>query len=648
MSETRFAGDKPQLSPNKKIIEDIGRDRIRESFRDERILGYLGNSYLNQYTSNSNVAAYSLAVKESLDHYIVERFSENPTMFVKSQEFKNYSDYIMKIARDKKMRVGKSTWHPEFFTNPVFSDKTVRETIFRTAYTDADLSRLNKWYDEQRKNYEKTIRYYAEIGMGGHHRLSQQQMDLVGDYIYAGRNVDDGVAERFARYCFNDVDDESPIKPSIPMIGALTSYFASQYTIDEDVRRNSRFYIAGRNRRPNDMRIGSSSSIGCVMQGEHFLGMSLTSDNSLNKSRTNQSNDLYRLMMISFHELTHDHQRNALKRGEKNSSAMAQILKIVLNREGEECYRNEQENGVYTTYYKINHDNDEIEIQADEEAWLQCRAFLVAHKDGFRAGCEQWQKCIDNAKEVRARRSFVQKNTPTGEGMPAIQFDIQELESRIKAEPKYLRQFPQLQHFVDSSGHLKPKFLFQDRVAAVDYSNNNFDVRTDVFGAEAGAYMLTDIGESINIVEYIRDNSENIPTEQAKRFMYNLYHIIHQNIDKVRTLESINFDNYDETRTRGKQLSPETMRTALFQQYILQCYNAMHITDVMKETFPDLSDFLDQQEKYFFQYYDEFSSKATLGPKFAARTVQHYEKSANSILRSVAQQIRKDYSHSDH
>ena len=649
LSSVEFAGNKLKFSPNQKFIDDFGDAKMRESLGNRESLKEIRESYLSQYKSDSKATAHDLALKESLDHFVVQRLSSDyPDMFIGSQEFKNYCDYIMKIA-DKKIiesKNGEKTLYPEFSTNPVFRDQKMRELVFKTAYPNASLDKMNAWYDQHDAEYRKTIDHFVENGMKKHNKLSQKQMDIVGDYIYSGKNFDNGVAEAYAKYCFNDIDENSTIKPSVPMIGALTNYFASQYTIDEDVRRNSRFIIADSSKTPGDLNIGVSTSFGCVMESSHFLEMSLTTDDSLDKSRTNKSNDIYRLMMISFHELTHDHQKNAMERGEKNSSAMAMVLKKVLNKDGEKCYTKRRGDGSIKkgSYAQVNHDNLETEIQADEEAWQQCRAFLVAHKDGFKVGGEQWQKCRDNADEVRARRAFVKKLASTGEEMPAVQYDINNLRVRIKEQPELLQRYPQLTEYIDTSGNLKPELLFSLDIARDNYDNNYLDQRSDVFGTEIGAYMLTDPGTINSVVEYIRDNKDSISSDQAKKLLSNLGHIIHQSIEKTRSLRGINFDNYDETKTRGKDLSPEEMKTALFEQYIKQNYHAVKLAEEIRAIHPDISDKVTEEERYCGSYYNEFlREEAELTPGFVRKAITMYERPGNPALLRMSRQMRRDY-----
>ncbi len=656
LSSVEFAGNKPKFSPNQKYINDFGEAKLRETLGDRESLEGINESYLSQYEPDSKATAHDLALKESLDHFVVQRLSSDyPDMFIASQEFKNYCDYIMKIADKKKFesKNGEKTLYPEFSTNPVFRDQKMRELVFKTAYPNANLDKMNTWYDQHDAEYRKTIDYFVENGMKKHNKLSQKQMDIVGDYIYSGKSFDDGAAEAYSKYCFNDVDDDSRIKPSIPMLGALANYFASSYTIDEDVRDNSRIIIAnpriGKDKNGKEIRefsVGVSRKYGCVMEADHFLGMSLSSDDSLDKSRTNKSNDVYRFMMITFHELTHDHQKYSFLRGEKSSSAMSHILRGILNKDGEKCYTKKRKDGSTKegSYVQVNHDNLETEIQADEEAWQQCRTFLVAHKDGFKVGGEQWQKCRDNADEVRARRAFVKKLASTGEEMPAVQYDISNLKERVKEQPELLQRYPQLGEYIDNSGNLRPELLFTLDIARDNYDNNYLNQRSDVFGTEIGAYMLTDSDTVNSVVEFIRDNKDSISSDQAKRLLSNLSHIIHQSIQKTRSLRDINFDNYDETKTRGKDLSPEEMKAALFEQYIKQNYHAVKLAEAIRTIHPDISDKVTEEERYCGSYYNEFlREEAELTPDFARKAVFMYERPGNPILSNIGKQMRQDY-----
>ena len=125
LQSVEFAGDKKK-NYNEKYIDDFGQEALRKAFGNEKTLKTFSDSYLSQYESDSKAPARMIAGKESLDHFVAKRLSsEHPEMFIGSQEFKNYADYIVKIADRKqfKSNSGEVVLYPEYFTNPVLKNK---------------------------------------------------------------------------------------------------------------------------------------------------------------------------------------------------------------------------------------------------------------------------------------------------------------------------------------------------------------------------------------------------------------------------------------------------------------------------------------------------------------------------------------------
>lgn len=483
---------------------------------------------------------------------------------------------------------------------------------------------------------------------------------MLGDYIYTGENFKDGVAKKYAEFCFNEASNNPDLKASVPLIGALTNYFASCYTIDEKVRNDSRFYIADKiTSDPNEHRlnIGVSTKLSCVLEKNHFLDMSLTSDESLTRSRTNKYNDLYRLMMISFHELTHDHQKNMMEAGENSSTAMSYILRNVLNRGSRQCFQKPLSNGStrQASYYKANHDNDEIEIEADEEAWVQCRAFLVKHQKEYAERTnnqelaqkcfERREKCAENRQTVSDRRIFTKKLAETGEQVSSVQYDMVHLKEYVANEPALLNKYPQLRNFVEPSGDFNLGILFDEKIARVDYSNNYIDAHTDVFGVEVGSYMLTNKNEVSRVANSIKNNSNNLSDAQIKNLFRNIYHVAHQDVLKTRQLKNIDTEKYDETKALGKDTPIEELGTNLFKQYLQQAYYCTYLAETVRKSRPELAEYINKEmnEAFNNSYYNEMSANGQLSKQYAQNAFNSLTRTRNPVLLNLARRLQQDY-----
>ena len=626
---------------------------LAEALVDKEFLRKVSTEYVHQYERGSDVSAINLSYKERLDDYVMAQLSgDNAEAFQQSEAFQNYARVALWIAQNRTKPTKIKTLYPELVTNPVLRDARTREMVLRGFYTEKSLDISRDRINQNIEDYNKALAS-VERNIDGRKRLSQTQIDVLSDYIYAGRNYDDGRAKKLAEYCFNEIEQGDGLEASVPMIGALANYFAKNYTIDEEVCKRSKIFIADRSRKASDLSVGVSTDIGCILEKNHFLEMSLTSDESLHKSRTNRSNDLYRLMMVTFHEVTHDHQRFSLARGEDTPSAMAYATNQVLRRDTGCIPVVNIETGEEKKvgYYQANHDSDEIEIDADEEAWRQCRMFLAGHckRYGERLGDKDvmvrfWERrgrCVENEKEVRARRAFTRKKDRNGDLVNPIYYDVDSLSGKIGNEPAILNRFPIFKKYFEDDGSLKLSLMYDTRVAASD--QEGFDTRTDNMGVEFGTYMVGEHEQAKRMVDFINQNGAALSKKQCERLIYNMYNVLHQSVLQLRDLEEVNFENYDETRTRMDS-TPEEIKDAILFSYLRRLYNCTWISERLRAVHPELAETIDKHENgYFSSYYAELARSGSVDRERVGRIVDSYERTQNPSLMKVAAQMRRDY-----
>lgn len=620
-------------------------------------------NYLEQYQPNSKSRADILSCKRMLDHYVLGQLSgDNAKDFIESDQFKNYSSYIVSTAQQKIQVINGKKYYPELATNPVLSNPDyLRHVISRLQPADQvdriinNLSRNEAEYSGFLKTIENRLENRASV--------SQGEINMVGDYLYSSRDFDDGLAKKFACYMFNDARQRLDLNSSTQIGGALANYFAYKDTLDDRLKERQ-IIIANnvgwdsRNNKLKPVSTGISTRDYCVLEQSKIDDMSLSSEEGLSKSRPETITDLYSLMLVSFHELTHDYQKFMASDGEDNSSAMAHILNQVLRKNESECFPrvdknlnkvlDENGNEVKTGYYQANHDSDEIEIQADEEAWRQCRKFINEHErlyywdkadeDGKRLASKHWLKCKENEQEVRVRRAFALKVNENGEEMPYIQYDIEQLGKSIEKNPDIIKHFPQLSDFFDNAGRVKPAVFFNKEIASVDIGT--IETITDDFGVEIATYSLMDGSNVKNILAYIQDPANSLSKDQVLRCMFNLWNVLHQNALKTRPLDKINFDNYSETKTRGKNISINDLRESYLKQYLHQLFNATHIAEVLKDRYPEVGDKIEHEEQtYFISYYNELSRNVSLEPAYSEKVKGRYIKTKNRALQQIAMQL---------
>ncbi|MBR6505339.1 hypothetical protein IKT18_00635 [Candidatus Saccharibacteria bacterium] len=620
-------------------------------------------NYLEQYQPDSKSRADILSCKDLLDHYVLGQLSgDSAKDFVNSEQFKNYASYIVDTARQKVQIINGKKHYPELSTNPVLKNPEYRRLVISQLQPADQVDRIVNNLGENEamyKGYLKTI----ENRLENRALVSQGELNMVGDYLYSGRDFGSDLAKKFACYMFNDARERQDLKSSTQIGGALANYFGYKDTLDN--RLKDRRIIIANNAGYNDkeqklvqVSTGVSRTEYCVLEQNKINDMSLSSEEGLSKSRPETISDLYSLMLVSFHELTHDYQKFMVSDGKENSSAMAYILNQVLRKNKNKCFSkidkdlnkvlDENGNEVKTGYYQANHDSDEIEIQADEEAWRQCRKFIHEHevqyywgkKDeaGDKRASDHWLKCKENEQEVRTRRAFALKVDENGQEMPYIQYDIEQLGKSIKEDPNIIKQYPQLSEFFDKSGFIKPDIFFNKRIASVDI--DTIDTITDDFGVEIATYALMDSSNVKNILSYIQDPNNKPGEAQVKRCVSNLWNVLHQDALKTRPLKNTNFDNYSNTKTRGKNTSISNLRESYLKQYLHQLFNCTHVAEVLKDRCPQVSNEIEHQEQiYFISYYNELAKDVSLPYDYSEKVKKRYLKTRNKALQQIAIQL---------
>ena len=651
------------ISPTKLEGSSIRLPKYERILSNPNLLKTAQENYLGQYQPNSKSRADVLSSKDMLDHYIIGQLSgDSARDFVNSEQFRNYASYIVDTARQKVQIINGKKYYPELSTNPVLKNPRYRRLVISQLQPADQVDRIVRNLGESEAMYKSYLKA-IESRLENRALVSQGELNMVGDYLYSGRDFGSGLAKKFACYMFNEARERQDLKPSTQIGGALANYFGYKDTLDDRLK-DRRIIIANNSRYDNDkqkltpVNIGVSCAEYCVLEQNKINRMSLSSDEGLSKSRRETISDLYSLMMVSFHELTHDYQKFMVADGKDNSSAMVHILNQVLRKNKNQCFPlvdknlnkvlDKNGNEVKTDYYRANHDSDEIEIQADEEAWRQCERFINEHevqyyygkedKAGKMRASDHWLKCDKNEQEVRTRRAFTLKVDENGQEMPYIQYDIEQLGKSIKGDPNIIKQYPQLSEFFDKSGFIKPDIFFNKRIASVDMHGH--DIITDDFGVEIATYALMDSSNVKNILSYIQNPNNNLTEAQVMRCVTNLWNVLHQDALKTRPLRKTNFENYSDTRARGKLTSVGDLKESYLKQYLHQLFNCTHIAEVLKDKYPQVGAEIEHQEQtYFISYYDELASDVKLPAEYSDKVKNYYLRTKNKALQQIAMKL---------
>ena len=548
---------------NMSYIKDFEESYYLEYLNNPKKLDTIREYYLNQYTDDSN--AEYLAFKESLDHYVLYKLSTDKN-FINSQYYKNYLDYIITLSTKKVLKTNTGTiMYPEITSNIVLFSKFIKES-------------LSKYYSQTtqesfKKQYQKNMSILKEIHykLVKNEKLSEEEINIYADYLYSSRDFTNKKGDVFVEYILNNAIKYN-IKSTPAIIGAITSFCPYEYELDKEVK-NSRFFVAEKDG-SSSLSIAHSSKKHkyCVFQKKLIDNTSLTDCASILKNRTSKENDIYWLLYVCFHELTHQYQKNEVKRGRFSSAAISKTINIVLEKYMPVAQYQSGNKSKKATDYNVNHDSDETEIQADEEGWRHIRKFIKSHlKDEMRyrnigdiKNVSLWMTARKNEDNASNRRTFTmkidaltalknhQQNKTNNPGiMYYAYYDLMNLEKIMKEHPNERYNFPVLEKLFDTNGNLNIRYIITHDLSVND--TPDWMSRNDLnnAGLEVLSYAFKMKWSEIkNLID-----SKTLSDQEIKQVKKNLINTTHDYILKYRKFNMVtdkgtDFSQYEETTTR--------------------------------------------------------------------------------------------------
>ena len=564
---------------NQIYVNDYDESVYRSYLNDMNKLMTLKDAYLNQYTNKSD--ASMLAFKESLDHYVKSRLLKDPT-FINSKEFKNYIYYILTVNNSKRFKLtDNNDIYPELLTNIVFRDDKLRNLIFSKCLLPHQIPGYERLYMSAKKSMDLIFEAMKE----GKY-LSQEYIDLAGDYIYSSRDLSNNRGGIFAKYILNNCKKYN-IKSSSQIVGALLTVLTNNYSLDEEVK-SSRFYIAEYDR-GNVVNMAHSSGLNryCVFQKSVIDKLSLSSGKSLLMSRTMKDLDIYWIIFVANHELTHQHQQLDCARGKLTTSGISYAInKALIELMPKGMYKDRTLHD-----YSVNHDSDEIEMEADEEGWRQARKFIYAFVDKDNRymtdengkQVDKWFLAHDNEEVIQVRRTFSVKRTVdsilkknNSHGMYYAVYDLINLEKGVKANPRILDKYPILKNFFYANGEMRALDIL--RLDIYKNSQEDFISRNsrNNAGLEIGTYVLN---HKWNTVKQEIEQNRIKSRKEIDLIARSIYYIVHESVLKVRNFNRIALDTQKRNMTSidPKQYSETVTRYNLFNnnkglyEYYFKC-----------------------------------------------------------------------------
>lgn len=631
---------------NQKYIDCFDEEKYKEIIGDKLLLKEIADMYINQFEKAPYDA--TIAFKESLDHYVLKMIKTVPG-FIESNEFLNYVSYLTYIFYNK---VTNKDLRLEFNTNVVMSDPLARKVIFYKFN-----SNVRNTLDELIRRNDALIHH---IGRKLENRapLSQEELNLVGDYLYNKRDLESPLYTKFVDYLLNEIKVDTAIKFS-PQIGAAyMSYLPKFYgsgvensrviysngyaclgdyiiptLLDAIVEKEKDFDKSDKTLR--NLGLYSYSDKYVSISDEYF-DLDLTSEKGLDLSRTTKNRDLYWLAMVVFHELTHQYQSGLITSEEFNSSGFAYIIKCLIHNRKD---------------YSDNHDSYEMEIEADEVAWEKMYWFISKHIDSISIGKSlQLRKCMKNKSAVYSRRTFLTKKD--GEfDIDYFQADLNRIKSNLK-NPKFREFFnkmyemcPMMRRVFHSDGRINSKLLLDENIT----SKNSTGTDNIIMGTEVAKSIFVEGFKQLK--RYIIEN--DVSKEQVSTLLLNIYNTYHLDKMFVRELSRVDFNQFVDTRHNYDLSKIRDKYFYKFREVAYLIYRERAIVYIIKKKYPnyDLSDCYDP--KYATYNFDDMfnflyqASNGVVTFDELSDVIDFYERSGDEVLVGLASKLRRFLTYSD-
>lgn len=624
---------------NDKYISDFNEEMYLKYLAHPEALKEIADAYINQYENLTYDS--TIAFKESLDHYVLKQIKGNG---LKSELLKNYYDYIFNIYNE---RINKGDIHLEYNTNIVLRDENGKKLLMM--YYDRyhpDISK-NKLIESINKN-DSIIKNISDK-MTKNEKLSQIEIDLLSDYLYTSRNLNNDTYSKFIEYLLNN-DLNINNSPRI-----MAAYIAYLPKIFGDNCENSRIILSNGYASDNFKSLSpsyldekrkegiikywglySNSNKYISIDWNMIKGISLTSDESLNISRTTSVKDLYWMSMVCFHELTHQLQTKLMNSPTLNSSGLSQIIKYAKHDK---------------TDNTLNHDSIESEIEADENAWkkmadfiskYRLRSTLLTDRDSVMG---QIKKCNINKEAVFARRA-IQTKYNSDERFFAS--DMKIIENHFKNSntgqeyKQYFKQlllkYPMMNKIFNEDGKVKTTLLLNENITSRDLSGND----KNIMSCELSDYILTEGYESLKKHVLQDELSET----QVQNLMINIYNTYHLNKMFIRSLSKVDLSQYKDTKTNFDLNNIRNKYLEKFRNVARLVYRERELIHIIKSRYPDYN-----VEKYadpkfaMWNFMDMFnylynSSNGIINIDEISDIVSSYEKSKDNLLVELANQTK--------
>lgn len=624
---------------NQNFINDFNRNMYDSVLKNKSYFCCLKDSYRRRYTTGGN--AMFLAIKESLDHYMAKMISEDSTCVTDKEGIfrKYYVSYIMDIIRENIIMYNGQKVYLDFNTNIIFQ-----------YLTDEQLNILfpNNSIRRHIANNNKILTSIMNK-INNNELLENEELNLISRYFAEKKDLNDLNYKRFVEYIF---DNREVINSSPELISAVLSYLpkfygegvencrsflASSDNFEYEVINGNNVIKKDNNGNLMERKLGNGTAFSSrdfpytYYNFDIFSNLKLNSYNSLDYSRTFQYKDLYWLIFVEFHELSHQLQKKDLLSNRFDGAAYE--INQLLGKENKE-----------------NHDADETEIDADEKGWKK----FIYFASKYLKNEEIRKKASLNAKAANCRRAFSMKVDPKVPYVNRrenrkryIDFDMEEVMLKIKNNPSLLNLYKLLPEIFNESGEIKIDLLFKKMVADTPA------------GREICNYVFNNAPVDI-IIDNI--NNGNYSSKQVAIFLENFVQVPHYNALALRDLDKIDINTYyqtdafsqmkefvtkkqgdNETQLINIEEQIEISKNTYFIESCDQFVKFIKVLDISQKRYNVFTpEIINSYYKFFLDYYHEMLVDIKVPDyELIEEKMDVFEKSENDFLKRLAFDTRK-------
>ena len=366
---------------------------------------------------------------ESLEHYVLSR--TNDPRFKRSQEYKTFINVILSLIDDD---------YSEAATNAFINNCNLVQDLKPYMRQD-DYHHILESIRLANTQAERITKKMAKKL-----KVSLEDLDFISDYHARLKDFNNFEYEILIRYLFGPyLTSKSNMTIASPEISAILAYLPSVYNT------GGQFYgfdyssvrcvlsngdIDGKRIGTTAFAYGENVS---YLDREVFENTDFQSTESNKKIFQSKIIDLPSLLVIAFHELTHNFQTYKGRVGVLDNQG--------LNRQIEDLEQ------MYLNDYNRNHDNCWTEINATAEAFIQTRMFV----ERFYSGPNKKQlieDCMRNFRGTITREAFAEKKDAKRQKTPLMDYDCLNTHEIIFNHPEELNNFPLLRNFYNEQGRL--------------------------------------------------------------------------------------------------------------------------------------------------------------------------------------------------